>query len=62
MINKTVAVAMMLAGISAALIWKTTPELSRLVYEVLPGMAAGILVYLIAQFFIGGNLKTVSRQ
>jgi len=56
-INKTVAVAMMLAGISAALIWKTTPELSRLVYEVLPGMAAGILVYLIAQFFIGRNIE-----
>jgi len=57
-INKTVAILMMVVGISAAVIWKTTPELSRLVYEVLPGMTAGILFYLIAQFFISGNKES----
>ncbi len=54
-INKIVAVAMMIVGILTALIWRTTPELSNLVYEVLPGMAAGFVVYLIAQLF-SGNL------
>ncbi len=61
-INRTIAIAMMVVGISTALIWTITPELSKLIYAVLPGMAAGILVYLIAQFFIGGDMKAASRK
>ncbi|MGK7951075.1 MAG: sodium/proline symporter [Xenococcaceae cyanobacterium] len=40
-----VAVAMMLAGISTALIWNLGLGFSGAVYEVLPGMIAGSLVY-----------------
>ncbi|MGB3650922.1 MAG: sodium/proline symporter [Rivularia sp. (in: cyanobacteria)] len=61
-INRTIAIAMMLVGISTALIWTITPELSKLIYAVLPGMTAGILVYLIAQFFISDDMKTASRK
>ncbi|MGB3639845.1 MAG: sodium/proline symporter [Rivularia sp. (in: cyanobacteria)] len=61
-INKIVAVTMMIVGISTALIWSTNPELSKLVYEVLPGMTAGILVYLIAWFFIKSDMKAASRK
>ena len=61
-INRTVAVAMMLVGISTALVWSTNPELSKLVYEVLPGMTAGILVYLIAWFLIKSDMKAASRK
>ncbi len=60
-INRTIAIAMMLVGISTALIWTITP-VSKLIYAVLPGMTAGILVYLIAQFFIGDDMKTASRK
>ena len=61
-INRIVAVAMMIVGISTAIIWGTNPELKKLVYEVLPGMAAGILVYLIAWFFIKGDMKAAIRK
>mgnify|MGYP001791541051 CR=1 FL=1 len=61
-INRIVAVAMMIVGISTALIWRINPELSKLVYEVLPGMAGGILVYLIARLFIRGDMKTASEK
>ncbi len=60
-INRTIAIAMMLVGISTALIWTITP-VSKLIYAVLPGMTAGILVYLIGQFFIGGDMKTARRK
>ena len=46
-----VAIAMMIVGIGAALTWKLGLNLSSAIYEVLPGMAAGMAVYLIAQFF-----------
>ena len=42
------AIAMMLVGISVSMFWKLGLELSGAVYEVFPGMAAGLLVYLIA--------------
>ncbi|MEM6403472.1 MAG: sodium/proline symporter, partial [Cyanobacteria bacterium P01_D01_bin.116] len=64
-INAIIAVAMMVVGILTALIWTITPQLSQLVYAVLPGMSAGILVYLIAliaQFFISGDIKAVNRK
>lgn len=46
-----VAIAMMLGGIAAALFWKLGLNLSGVVYEVLPGMAAGGIIYLGTQFF-----------
>jgi sodium/proline symporter len=61
-INKIVAVAMMIVGISTAIIWGTNPELKKLVYEVLPGMTAGILVYLIARPFIRSDMKAASEK
>ena len=39
------AIAMMIVGIAVAVIWRQT-GLSSNLYEVLPGMAAGLLVYL----------------
>ena len=42
-----IAIAVMLAGIAVSLIWKLGLQLSDAVYEVLPGMAAGFLVYLV---------------
>jgi len=51
-VTKPVAIAMMFGGISAALFWKVGLDLSGIVYEVLPGMAAGGLIYLGSQFFI----------
>ena len=61
-INRIIAVAMMIVGISTAIIWGTNPELKKLVYEVLPGMTAGILVYLIARPFIRGDMKAAIRK
>lgn len=51
-VTTPVAIAMMLGGIAAALFWKVGLDLSGIVYEVLPGMAAGGLIYLGSQFFI----------
>ena len=48
------AIAMMGGGIAAVLIWKKS-GLSNAVYEVLPGMLAGILIYTIARFLFGNN-------
>jgi sodium/proline symporter len=53
---------MMIVGISTAIIWGTNPELKKLVYEVLPGMTAGILVYLIARPFIRSDMKAASEK
>jgi sodium/proline symporter len=50
----SVAVAMMLIGILAAFTWNLN-GLSNGIYEVLPGMLAGIFVYLLAQFLIPTN-------
>ncbi|MDY6898680.1 MAG: sodium/proline symporter [Cyanobacteriota bacterium] len=61
-VNGIVAIAMMVVGILSALIWTITPELSQLIYSVLPGMAAGILVYLIARLFIRGDMKAASEK
>ncbi|MGL5833390.1 MAG: hypothetical protein ACRC1Z_09180 [Waterburya sp.] len=41
------AIAIMLAGVAGSVIWKSGLQLSDAVYEVLPGMAASFLVYLI---------------
>lgn len=50
-VNSLVAIAMMIVGISTALIWNLVFKLSGIMYEVLPGMVASTLVYLIARFF-----------
>ena len=48
-VTAPVAIAMMVAGIGAALTWKLGLNLSGIMYEVLPGMTAGMGVYLVAQ-------------
>ena len=55
-INLTTAIAMMVIGIATALIWNLGLDLSGAIYEVFPGMAAGIAVYGIARFFSGLKL------
>ncbi|AOY81397.1 MULTISPECIES: sodium/proline symporter [Moorena] len=49
-VNFITAIAMMGIGIATALIWNLGLDLSSAIYEVLPGMAAGMAVYGIAQF------------
>ena len=50
-VDTSVGVAMMLIGISTAAIWNGVLKLSASIYEVLPGMLAGFLVYGIAQIY-----------
>ena len=47
-VNATVAVTMMIIGITTAAIWNGVLQFSGSIYEVLPGMLAGFLVYGIA--------------
>ena len=44
-------ISMMVIGIATALVWNLEFHLSDAIYEVLPGMGAGIAVYGIARFF-----------
>ena len=48
-VSATVGVTMMLVGLATAAIWNGVLNLSGSIYEVLPGMVAGFLVYAIAQ-------------
>jgi len=50
-VSPPTAIAMMIVGIATALVWNLGFNLSDAIYEVLPGMAAGIAVYGIARFF-----------
>ncbi len=50
-VNVLVAIAMMTVGIIVSIGWNLGLNLSSAIYEVLPGMASGFLVYFIAQFF-----------
>ncbi|MGK7920062.1 MAG: sodium/proline symporter [Trichodesmium sp.] len=50
-VSVPIAITMMISGIIVAITWNWGLKLSSAIYEVLPGMAAGFLVYLIAQFF-----------
>ena len=50
-ISVGVGVAMMLVGLATAAIWNGVLKLSASIYEVLPGMLAGFLVYGIAQIY-----------
>jgi sodium/proline symporter len=50
-IDAPVGVTMMLVGIVTAAVWNGVLKLSGSIYEVLPGMLAGFLVYGIARLF-----------
>ena len=50
-IDPPVAVAMIFAGTATVLSWNLGLKLSSALYEVLPGMAAGFLVYALALLF-----------
>ena len=43
------AMAMMLAGLAGVVVWRHVLELSGEIFEILPGMALGALVYLLAR-------------
>ncbi|MBF2007325.1 sodium/proline symporter [Chlorogloeopsis fritschii PCC 9212] len=49
-VSTSVALSMMGVGITAAMTWSLIFKWSSIVYEVLPGMAASTLVYLVARF------------
>ncbi|EAZ92614.1 sodium/proline symporter [Crocosphaera chwakensis] len=49
-ISTVTAIAMMVIGIATALIWNLVFNLSDIVYEVLPGMVAGMAVYAVYWF------------
>ncbi|CEJ42204.1 SSS sodium solute transporter [Umezakia ovalisporum] len=51
-VNTLTAILMMAVGIATAMTWNLGLNLSAIIYEVLPGMASGILIYLITRFFI----------
>ena len=51
-LNWAIAIGMILTGIVTAIIWRLGLQLSQDIYEVLPGMVASTMVYLICQPFI----------
>ena len=57
-VDATVGVTMMLVGISTAAIWNGVLKLSGSIYEVLPGMLAGFLVYGIARLLNFQSVKS----
>ncbi len=52
-LSATVAIAMMITGIATALVWRVGLGLSQDIYEVLPGMLASAMVYVVAQPWFG---------
>ena len=50
-VSATVGVTMMLVGLATAAVWNGVLQLSGSIYEVLPGMLAGFVVYGIARLF-----------
>lgn len=50
-VSTPIAIVIMLSGIAASMYWKLGLQLSSAVYEVFPGMAAGLIVYAIASLF-----------
>lgn len=50
-IKTSVALLMMIVGIVVAIAWSSVFKWSNLIYEVVPGMTAGFIVYAIAQLF-----------
>lgn len=55
-VNLTTAISIMVIGIATALFWNLVLDLSGAIYEVLPGMAAGMAVYGIARLLSGLKL------
>jgi sodium/proline symporter len=55
-VNLTTAIAMRVIGIATALFWNLGLQLSDAIYEVFPGMAAGMAVYGIARLLSGLKL------
>ncbi|WP_256386580.1 hypothetical protein [Hydrocoleum sp. CS-953] len=51
-VSVPVAIIMMIIGIVVSMLWKLGLNLSSATYEVFPGMAAGFIVYGIANFLI----------
>ena len=49
-VSTPVAIAIMLSGIAASMLWKLGLGFSGAVYEVFPGMTAGFAVYLVSLF------------
>ena len=47
-VTARVGVWMMIAGIVTVLLWRYSWALSGALYDVMPGMTAGFLVYLVA--------------
>jgi len=58
-VSTPVALLMMAVGIITAISWNLVFKLSSVVYEVLPGMIAGSLVYVVARLLAS---KSVSQQ
>lgn len=54
-INAAVALAMMVAGLATVLVWILVLDWSGAMYEALPGMAAGMLVYVIGRATVIGE-------
>ena len=50
-LSPRVAIAMMITGIATALLWRMGLHWSQDVYEVLPGMMASVVVYLLSYGF-----------
>ena len=59
-VSVPVAITMMIIGIIVSMFWKLGLNLSSATYEVFPGMAAGFIVYGIANFLI--KPKNLSKQ
>ena len=57
-VDAAVGVTMMLVGVSTAAIWNGVLKLSGSIYEVLPGMLAGFLVYAIARLLNFQSVKS----
>ena len=58
-VSTPAAVLMMIVGIATATLWKQA-GLSSNMYEVLPGMAAGLLVYFVSRLLTTESVKTES--
>ena len=61
-VSGSVGVTMMLVGIATAAIWNGILKLSGSIYEVLPGMLAGFLVYGIARLLNSQLVKSKSDR
>lgn len=61
-LTQRLGVATMLAGIGTVLVWRFVLELQGEIYDVLPGMLAGTIVYIVGRQFIGtAQRRTTAR-